>query len=260
VPAREALVRRADLRQQRDLRPATRRPPMPPWGGPARRCSLETTLTIAGWEALGALLLAGVYLSTPATWRQVSTFRVLALNVAFAAACVAGLILLVTNVNGYTAARLGIGLDFLAPAFAAVGAVTVLGLTALLGLTVCRGRRPVVTANMLKLALAYPAWAYVQQLLVMGVFVNLVADWLGRPAAVIVGGAVFGLIHWGDRRFLLLTAAVGLLWAWSFLWYPNLLPLALSHGLLATAQLYWLQREDKWASIFGRGRALAGSA
>jgi hypothetical protein len=115
-------------------------------------------LTIAGWEALGVLLLAGAYLSSPATWRQVSTFRVLALNVAFAAACVAGLILLVTKVNG------------------------------------------------------------------------------------------------------LLTAVVGLLWAWSFLWYPNLLPLALSHGLLATAQLYWLQREDKWASIFGRGRALAGSA
>jgi membrane protease YdiL (CAAX protease family) len=207
-------------------------------------------LNIAGWEVLGALLLAALYLALPARWRQVSTFKALAINVAFAAACLTGLVALVTQVNGYTQARLGIGLTHLRAAGTAFGLVTVLGLCALLGLASLKRRRPVLTSNMIKLLLAYPAWAYVQHLLVMGVFMNLVADWLGMAAAVIVGGALFGLIHWGDRLFFLLTAAIGLLWAWSFLSYPNLLPLAFSHAILATAHCYWVKGEDKWARIF----------
>ena len=215
-------------------------------------------MKVVGWEVLGTLVLAALYLVLPGGWRRVDTFKALALNVAFAIICLAGLIAVVTNVNGYTPARLGVGLAYLGPAGRAAGVVTVFGLCALLALARARGHRPVVTANLLKLLLAYPAWAYVQHLLVMGIFMNLVADWLGMPAAVIIGGGVFGVIHWGDHEFFLLTATIGLLWAWSFLSYPNLLPLALSHGILATAHGYWVKGEDRWAHIFER--TLPGTA
>jgi hypothetical protein len=210
----------------------------------------EQPLRIAGWEVLGTLLLAASYLALPPRWRQVSTFKVLALNVAFAAVCVTALLILVTRLNGYTPARLGIGLYHLGPASTTVGLVTVLGVGALAGLARLGRRRLVLNANMIKLGLAYPAWAYVQQLLVMGVFINLVADWLGKWPGAVAGGLVFGAIHWGSRLFVFLTAAIGFLWAWSFLACPNLLPLAFSHAILATAHCYWIRGEDKWARIF----------
>src|SRR3989338_7121356 len=104
---------------------------------------------------------------------------------------------------------------------------------------------------MIKLLVAYPFWAYLQQLLVLGLFGNWVADYFGVMTAALFIGTIFGLMHWGDTLLLLLSFFIGIFWAFVFFRYTNLVPIAISHGFLATTYYYWIKKADKWEEIFG---------
>jgi 5-dehydro-2-deoxygluconokinase len=114
-------------------------------------------------------------------------------DVAYAAFALMVSLTMVVRLNGYGPERLGVGFVHLQAACRITGLVTAAGIVALIALGRVRGRRTVLTRHMAQLMLVYPAWAYVQHLLVMGVFVNLVRDGLGMPTAVIAAGLEGGL-------------------------------------------------------------------
>jgi hypothetical protein len=96
----------------------------------------------------------------------------------------------------------------------------------------------------------YPAWALAQQLLVQ----SLLAQNLRRlglsPALVVpIAAVVFGLIHAPDWTLAGLCAAAGAAWTVLFLWTPNLIPLALSHGWLGALVYYWVLERDPWTGL-----------
>ena len=211
-------------------------------------------MPIVAWEVLALSALAALFVLLSLRTRRMGPVAGLVRDVAYAAVALAVSLTLVIRVNRYGFERLGIGFTHLGTASVLLGLVTVVGLAGLVALCRLKGRPTVLTGNMAKLMLVYPPWAYVQHLLVMGVFINLVSDWLGKGAAVAIGGLAFGAIHWNHGRlFFALTLAIGSAWGWAFLTSPNLLPLAASHGVLATCTYYWIRGEDKWADIFAPG-------
>jgi membrane protease YdiL (CAAX protease family) len=210
---------------------------------------------ILAWEILALGVLALLFVLLWLRTRRMGPIAGLVRDVAYAAFALMISLSMVVRLNGYGRERLGVGRVHLHSASCLMGLVTAAGIVALIALGRVRGRRTVLTRHMAQLMLVYPAWAYVQHLLVMGVFVNLVRDWLGMPVAVIAAGLVFGTLHWNHGPlFFALTFAIGLSWGWAFLSAPNLLPLAASHGVLATLTYYWIRGEDKWAEIFTRAR------
>ena len=210
-------------------------------------------MPIVGWEVLALSALAGLFVLLSLRTRGMGPVAGLVRDVGCAIFALAVSLTLVVRVNGYGLERLGVGLAHLGRASVVLGAVTAVGAAGLAALCQRRGRPTRITGNMAKLMLVYPAWAYVQHLLVMGVFINMVSDWLGKTAAVVIGGFAFGAIHWNHGRlFFALTFAIGMAWGWSFLTSPSLLPLAVSHSVLATLTYYWIRAEDKWADIFTR--------
>ena len=212
-------------------------------------------MPIVVWELLALGLLAFLFVLLTAGTRRMGPVAGLVRDIAYAVFALAVSLSMVIRVNGYGGERLGVGVQHLWPASRVLALVTVVGTVVLVALCHLRGRRTVLTRNMVQLMVVYPAWAYVQHLLVMGVFLNLVRDGFGAGTAVAVGGLVFGALHLNHGRgFVVLTSAVGLAWSWAFLSAPNLLPLAISHGILATLTYSWVRGEDKWADIFTRGR------
>lgn len=209
-------------------------------------------MPVVVWEVLALSALAGLFVLLSLRTRGMGPVAALVRDVAYAAIALAVSLTLVIRVNKYGFERLGVGLTHLGTASALLGLVTAVGVAGLVALCRFQGRPTLFSGNMAKLMLVYPAWAYVQHLLVMGVFINLVSDWLGKGAAVAIGGLAFGAIHWNHGRlFFALTLAIGSAWGWAFLTAPNLLPLAVSHSVLATCTYYWIRGEDKWADIFG---------
>ena len=192
-------------------------------------------MPIVAWEVLALSALAALFVLLSLRTRRMGPVAGLVRDVAYAAVALAVSLTLVIRVNRYGFERLGIGFTHLGTASVLLGLVTIVGLAGLVALCRLKGRPTVLTGNMARLMLVYPPWAYVQHLLVMGVFINLVSDWLGKGAAVAIGGLAFGAIHWNHGRlFFALTLAIGSAWGWAFLTSPNLLPLAASHGVLAT--------------------------
>lgn len=151
-------------------------------------------------------------------------------------------------------AQWGLRLDNLAGASVRSLPLFVLAVVLLLGYRILKGWRPLPLAS-LPLFVLYPAWGLGQQLLIQALFAaNLRRLGLAPALIVPLAAAVFGLMHVPDWTLAALTAAAGAAWATLFLWTPNLIPLALSHGWLGTLVYYWVLARDPWT-----GMPLAGS-
>jgi len=59
-----------------------------------------------------------------------------------------------------------------------------------------------------------------------------------RARGIVIAAAIFGLVHVPNPLLVPLTAAAGLAWCWIYDRYPNILPLALSHGIGTLALRY----------------------
>lgn len=101
----------------------------------------------------------------------------------------------------------------------------------------------------------YPLWGVIQQFLVLGIFVgNLeqIAALRDRPRAlVLIGVAVFAIVHLPEPMLVPGTAALATFYVPHFLRYRNLWPLGVVHGWLGTLYFYWVLGQDPWLRLFG---------
>lgn len=114
--------------------------------------------------------------------------------------------------------------------------------------------RGLVTARDPLSLLHYPAWALLQQWLLLAAIMPRLRVLLPDPrAAALAGGILFALLHAPNFTLMLFTFAGGSAWAWLGQRHRALLPLAASHVVLGWWLLYvapiWILRS---AEIGGR--------
>lgn len=202
-------------------------------------------------EILTATITLFLYLKLPIKLLRVDNLKSLIFNFVFVVICIGVFIYLAVKINSYSIQKIGIGLSNIKSAIIYVLPLTLVSILSLWAIAKFRKNRPKVSRNLIRLLLIYPLWAYIQQLLVLGLFGNWVADYFGIMTAVLLVGTTFGLMHWGDHLLFSLSFFIGICWALVFFSYPNLVPIAISHGFLATFYYYWIKKTDKWEEIFG---------
>ena len=87
------------------------------------------------------------------------------------------------------------------------------------------------------LALLIP-WGFGQQFTLHTVFLRESQATIGRSAGIVLAAALFATLHLPNPFLSAMTFAGALAWCWIYDRHPNVLPLALSHGLLTLAILY----------------------
>jgi membrane protease YdiL (CAAX protease family) len=115
-----------------------------------------------------------------------------------------------------------------------------------------RGEIPARFLNwhMLVALLLYFPWAALQQYLLQFYLFGRLQYVLPTRAAVLVTALCFCCMHYPRPTVMALTAAAGVVWALHYLRYGRLLPIAVSHAVLATALHYWVFGRDL-ADIWG---------
>ena len=135
-------------------------------------------------------------------------------------------------------------------------ATTGVALAAAAGMATVAGSRGTLSfhAHMLPLALLYPVWGLVQQLLVQALFVgNLSSEPLRVPQAllIVLAAALFALVHLPDPILMAATFLLGLAFTPIYLRWRNVWPLGLWHGLLGVLVYFWILGRDPWIETFG---------
>jgi len=128
--------------------------------------------------------------------------------------------------------------------------VLLAGAVALAAIGVARGTL-VLDAAMLPLALVYPAWALVQQLLLQAMVVRHLLGVLRPAPAAVAGGALFGLAHWPDAGLMGTCALLGVATTAIWIRHRNLWPLAPCHGWLGILYYHWALGRAPWREVFG---------
>ena len=143
----------------------------------------------------------------------------------------------------------GVRLDNLRPAsarclpFLAVGALGILAYRLAAGWTA-------LPASAVIVFVLYPAWALVQQFFVQGLVAGNLRRLGASPAVIVpIAAVLFGLVHVPEWPLVILCTAAGAVWTGLYLWTPNLIPLAVSHGWLGALAYYWLLGLDPWADV-----------
>jgi membrane protease YdiL (CAAX protease family) len=81
-------------------------------------------------------------------------------------------------------------------------------------------------------------WGGAQQWVLQTVVLREAQRASSRRAGVVIAALLFGAIHLPNPFLSAVTAGAGLLWGWLYDKHPNIIPLALSHGLGTLAILY----------------------
>ena len=106
--------------------------------------------------------------------------------------------------------------------------------------------------DMLILALLYPLWGLVQQLLVQAMVVRNLISVLSVPFVVVIAGALFGVVHLPHVALALSAALIGALFTLIFLRWGNVWALGVCHGWLGVFFYFWVLGRD------GGSRSSAG--
>jgi uncharacterized protein len=105
--------------------------------------------------------------------------------------------------------------------------------------------------QMLILALLYPVWGLVQQLLVQAMIVRNLRPVLATPLVVVIAAVLFGLVHLPEMELALATAALGGIFTLMFLRWRNVWALGVCHGLLGVFFYFWVLGRNPWLEIVG---------
>jgi hypothetical protein len=133
---------------------------------------------------------------------------------------------------------LGLRLDNLWASTREVGIATLVGALAVLAIAVLTGG-PYFSRRMLVSFLSYPLWGLVQQYAMQSFSYRRMREGIAHPALAAGATAfLFASVHWPNWPLTLLTLVGGYVWCRLFERHPNLLTLALSHGLLAVLLRY----------------------
>ena len=146
----------------------------------------------------------------------------------------------------------GLSSDGLRPTVRLAALLAVCGAGLLAGIAYGRGSLRFHT-DMIPLALLYPVWGVVQQLLVLGMVVaNLMSSCrtLSRSLIVVpLAGLLFGAVHLPDPRLTVATAAMGALFAAVFVRHRNVWPLGVVHGELGVLFYFWVLERNPWPEL-----------
>ncbi len=147
----------------------------------------------------------------------------------------------------------GLRRDTLKPATLACGAFFLVAGCVIALFRWWKGWAPLPLSALLLVAL-YPVWGFIQQFVLQGLLVSNLRK-LGAKAWLVIpiASVLFGVVHLPDHELAVLCAAAGIAWTCIFLWRPNLLPLALTHGWLGVLAYYWVLGRDPWQEMFGHG-------
>lgn len=97
--------------------------------------------------------------------------------------------------------------------------------------------------DLLRGLFVYPLWALPQQIVLGPVLALMVFRCLDghlqdparhRCVAAVIAGFLFSLLHLPNFALSVATLLLGSFWAWSFLRYRSVIPLAICHGILGT--------------------------
>jgi membrane protease YdiL (CAAX protease family) len=81
-------------------------------------------------------------------------------------------------------------------------------------------------------------WGGAQQWVLQTVVLREAQRASSRHRGIVLAAVLFGLVHLPNPLLTTVTAAAGLLWCWLYDRHPNIVPLALSHGLGTLALRY----------------------
>src|SRR5262249_19674259 len=108
-----------------------------------------------------------------------------------------------------------------------------------------------ISSHMWILALLYPVWGLVQQLLVQAMVVRNLTPVLSLPLVVAIAAVLFGLVHLPDMELALATALLGGIFTLIFTRWRNVWALGICHGLLGVFFYFWVLGRDPWLEIMG---------
>ncbi len=141
-------------------------------------------------------------------------------------------------------ADMGLRLDNLPASAREVGVFTLIASCSVVGLAFSAGESPELPFSSLVDFLIYPFWGLLQHYAMQSFVHRRFRESLGSPNAAIIASAVlFAIMHWPNKLLTIFTLLGGLAWCKLFSRHPNLLTLAISHGILAVL-LYHLCPED----------------
>ena len=92
--------------------------------------------------------------------------------------------------------------------------------------------------------LVYLPWALLQQSLVQFYLLGRLLSLLSAPVAVVATGMVYSLVHLPEVGVALASAPAGIFWTFLYRRDRLLLPLGLSHALIASTFYYWVCGRD----------------
>lgn len=81
-------------------------------------------------------------------------------------------------------------------------------------------------------------WGGAQQWVLQTVVLREAQHRTSRRRGIVIAALLFGAVHLPNPFLTAVTTAAGLIWCWLYERHPNILPLALSHGLGTLAILY----------------------
>jgi len=135
-------------------------------------------------------------------------------------------------------ARVGVRRDTLAQAFKEAALFTLPSIAAMWAIGYALGGLRLGVPYLLACA-SYPLWGLTQQYLFQGFVYNRVSDAVPhRWAAIVITGCLFSSVHVPNLALMAFTLFSGLVWTWLFSRTRNLVPLGISHGLLASTLVF----------------------
>jgi membrane protease YdiL (CAAX protease family) len=81
-------------------------------------------------------------------------------------------------------------------------------------------------------------WGGAQQWVLQTVVLREAQHASSRATGIVIAALLFGAVHLPNPLLAPLTGAAALVWCWLYDWHPNIIPLALSHGLGTLALRY----------------------
>ena len=103
--------------------------------------------------------------------------------------------------------------------------------------------------HMLILALLYPLWGLLQQLLVQAMVVRNLVPVLSTPVVITIAAVLFGIVHLPHVVLAVSTAILGAVFTLIFTRWANVWALGVCHGWLGVFFYYWVLGRDPWLEI-----------
>ncbi|MCX6953399.1 MAG: CPBP family intramembrane metalloprotease [Verrucomicrobia bacterium] len=98
---------------------------------------------------------------------------------------------------------------------------------------------------------AYPVWGFVQQVIFQGIVLEAFRRLNWGYWGILATNGLFVAVHYPSRFLMIFTAVGGPVFSWIYLKRPNVLPLAVFHGIFGAMLYYVFRDKDVVAGFVG---------